>query len=60
MSKLDEMARIGQSRMAIEAADSALDKLRAVMVHLNLADRLLPASIVDRWVREIEQEKSRW
>lgn len=55
-----EMARLGQARMAMDAADSALDRLRAVMVHLDLADRPLPASIVDRWVREIEQEKSQW
>jgi hypothetical protein len=46
--------------MAKEAVERALDELGSVVVHLSLADLSVPRSIVESWIREIEQEKSQW
>jgi len=59
-SHMRQIERLGQTRMATEATEMALDRLRAAVVHFNLAARLGPVSTVERWIRAIEEEKARW
>lgn len=59
-SHQEQIVRLAQSRMAKEAVERALDELGSVVVHLSLADLSVPRSIVESWIREIEQEKSQW